>query len=303
MVNIASSLGVSLVLLATIAVVAVPVDRVLRPRAEPNLKWGKDGHMITAIIAQQLITPDIQTKINEIIPEVQGNLADIASWADEVKQQSAYFWSAPLHYINTPDWECGFNHVRDCGDNVCVSGAVSNYTQRLITQSGDQQAEALKFLVHFCGDIHQPLHVGFTSDEGGNTIQITYNSKHMNLHELWDSDLIYTLIDTDYQKSYENLANALVAKINTTWAAQAANWTTCTSSFPCPDEWAQETADAACTNAYVNADGVTHIKTGDALGKDYYAYNKDVLELFLAKSGVRMAAALTYGLSTASSKL
>jgi hypothetical protein len=68
--------------------------------------------------------------------------------------------SAQLHYIDTPDKACTFVYTRDCVDDACVAGAIANYTDRLKDTSlpKAQRAEALKFIVHFVGDIHQPLH-------------------------------------------------------------------------------------------------------------------------------------------------
>ena len=78
----------------------------------------------------------------------------------------SYAWSERLHFVDTPDWLCEFDFTRDCPNGVCAVGAVVNYTRRLLPGSdldSEQRVEALKFLVHFVGDLHQPLHVGFTS--------------------------------------------------------------------------------------------------------------------------------------------
>lgn len=113
--------------------------------------------------------------------------------------QTAWKWTSPLHFVDTPDWACVYDHVRraralcdgffdsadvprrpprnrcqatDCANDFCVVGAISNYSYRITTQTGEQQLQALKFLDHFCGDIHQPLHVSFLSNLGGNTITV-----------------------------------------------------------------------------------------------------------------------------------
>ena len=72
----------------------------------------------------------------------------------------------------------------DCVNQVCVYGAILNYTSRLTTQQGTQQTEALKFLVHFLGDIHQPLHVSFKGDLGGNTLKGTFLGEYGNMHHV-----------------------------------------------------------------------------------------------------------------------
>ena len=94
------------------------------------------------------------------------SLADVANWADQVKSNPAYSWSYGYHFVDTPDWACNFDYSRDCADDSCVVGAIANYTKRLQSYTGSEQEVALKFVIHFVGDVHQPLHCGFTSDKG-----------------------------------------------------------------------------------------------------------------------------------------
>jgi hypothetical protein len=81
----------------------------------------------------------------------------VANWADQVRSQPDYKWSAPLHFIDTPDWECAYTPATDCVDSKCVAGAIGNYSKRVVSMDGDTADEAAKFITHFCGDIHQPL--------------------------------------------------------------------------------------------------------------------------------------------------
>jgi hypothetical protein len=155
------------------------------------------GHYMTAAIAQGYLSPAAQNGCNNLLPSVDGDIGLVASWADEVARDE-YPWSPQLHFINTPDWSCDYSQTRDCFgsyDNAplaCVDGAIQNYTAQLA--AGDQNynlTEALMFLVHFIGDIHQPLHVGFTGDEGGNTISGTYEGQDgIKLHHVWDYNMI-----------------------------------------------------------------------------------------------------------------
>ncbi|KAH7426898.1 hypothetical protein KP509_10G021200 [Ceratopteris richardii] len=118
--------------------------------------------------------------VQELLPEYAGgSLASLCSWADEVRFK--YRWSSALHYIDTPDFRCNYNYDRDCHDSDdvkdrCAAGAIKNYTSQLASSSSSSAqynlTEALLFLAHFVGDIHQPLHVGFTSDLGGNSINV-----------------------------------------------------------------------------------------------------------------------------------
>ena len=124
--------------------------------------WGGAGHMATAKLAQSLFTPAATAMADRFLPEVLGQIDAIASWADDVRRQPGWGWTSGLHFADTPDFRCHYVASRDCAyegvDGACVDGAVHNYTQRLLDASIDnwtQYREALEFLVHFVGDLHQ----------------------------------------------------------------------------------------------------------------------------------------------------
>jgi hypothetical protein len=146
--------------------------------------WGAIGHSLVAQIAQSLLTNNSQTFVRDHLPwYTQDHLSMVASWADTIVYPDTnpvdylnWQWSKELHYVNTPDWICNYDRNRDCdwaSGERCVDGAIQNYTRRLAdTKQNDiQREEALKFLVHFIGDAHQPLHAGFSDDRGGNSIR------------------------------------------------------------------------------------------------------------------------------------
>jgi len=142
--------------------------------------WGTVGHRIIARLAQSELTEITQDWIQTLIPwHLNGNLSAMAAWADLILYNDTnsngsdnWQWSRPLHYINTPDWSCTYLVERDCINDICVDGAIRNYTKRLESELDDiQHQEALYFLIHFVGDIHQPLHTGFQNDFGGNNVR------------------------------------------------------------------------------------------------------------------------------------
>merc|ERR1719433_861677 len=102
----------------------------LVPTLTHGLRWGPDGHMITAEIAQGLLT----TKTAHAVDQILGGetMADASIWADEVKHEQEYRWSSPLHFYNSPNRTCDVNMTRDCADSVCVMAAIQNYTERLM---------------------------------------------------------------------------------------------------------------------------------------------------------------------------
>lgn len=149
--------------------------------------WGPIGHSLVAQIAQSLLTNQSQIFTRNHLPwYTTGNLSMVSSWPDTIIYPESnpvdylnWQWSKQLHYVDTPDWLCVYDRNRDCNwtdGQGCVDGAIQNYSIRLADAREDdiQRQEALKFLVHFIGDVHQPLHAGFTSDRGGNSI----NGRH-----------------------------------------------------------------------------------------------------------------------------
>ena len=124
--------------------------------------WGGPGHTATARLAQSLFTPEANELAYQLLPDVKGQISAIASWADNVRGQPAYAWSSGMHFADTPDFVCQYVAERDCNyqgvTDLCVDGAVHNYTHRLQDMSiadTTQYREALEFLVHFVGDLHQ----------------------------------------------------------------------------------------------------------------------------------------------------
>lgn len=131
----------------------------------------------------QLLTSNTASQVGKILKPGE-TLESVSTWADQIKSDPAYKWSSALHFINTPDWQCAFTPTTDCAGDRCLYGAILNYTARSTDKTGEQQYEALKFLDHFLGDIHQPLHVAFQSNLGGNTIKGTFLGESGNLHHV-----------------------------------------------------------------------------------------------------------------------
>ena len=143
--------------------------------------WGPVGHSMVVRLAQSQLVDSAPEWIRSLTPwHWNGNLSAMASWADDILYGDSnptgfgnWQWSRPLHYINTPDWTCNYLPERDCINDTCIEGTIKNYTKRLESTELDeiQHKEALYFLIHFVGDLHQPLHIGFLSDYGGNRVQ------------------------------------------------------------------------------------------------------------------------------------
>ncbi|KAJ6771991.1 ENDONUCLEASE 2 [Salix koriyanagi] len=258
--------------------------------------WGIDGHLTVCRIAQSRLSKAAADAVKQLLPEYAGNdLGSVCSWADKVRFR--YQWSAPLHFINTPD-VCNYKYTRDCEDDNgekgrCVAGAINNYTTQLLTyNSGSSQAdnnltEALLFLSHFMGDIHQPLHVGFASDKGGNTIDVHWYRRKEVLHHIWDADIIETAEERFYNSNVDDLIDAVQKNITNDWAYLIPRWETCSlNKTACPDIYASEGIKASCDWAYKGA------TEGTVLEDDYFLSRLPIVKLRLAQGGVRLAATL-----------
>lgn len=161
--------------------------------------WGRQGHAIVAELAQRRLSPAAEAEVERLLaPEHTRSLADIASWADELRsddsREALAKATSKLHYINFRSDDCAYLPPRDCPDGQCVVGGLAKYVAVLADRSQPDAArlEALKFVVHFVGDVHQPLHAGYRDDKGGNAYQVQFQGKGTNLHSVWDSGLLGT---------------------------------------------------------------------------------------------------------------
>jgi len=221
------------------------------------------------------------------------SLGPAAIWPDEVKYDSGWTWSQPLHFINAlddPPTSCSVVASRDCsGTNVCTLSAIANYTTQVVDTSLSSTLiqDALKFLDHFIGDITQPLHVE-NYEEGGNDIDTTCAGESTNLHATWDTGMIEQLLSDEYDDSVETWADTLVTRIQTgEYESLASSWISCSStdaSDACPLVWAQDSNTFDCTVIFNYTSGQ------DLCSSSYYTYAVPVIELQIAKGGYRLAA-------------
>lgn len=157
-----------------------------------------------ALLAADHLSPAARRAVAALLAdEPEPTLAGIANWADEIRSKE----SGPLHYVNFPRGTCRYEQARDCPEGRCVIAAIekSIATLKRADQPAPARNEALKHLVHFVADLHQPLHAGRASDRGGNTVQLQWQGEGTNLHQLWDS-LLVRGIDPDWQRRAADLA-------------------------------------------------------------------------------------------------
>ena len=157
------------------------------------LAWGSTGHQVIATLASMQLSPKAQAKVQALLAQEPGStLASISTWADERKNPTTARW----HFLNFPRDSCNYDKAKDCPDGNCVVGAIDRQLEVLKSNAPDvQKLIALKYVVHFVGDLHQPLHLGYLDDRGGNQYQIQAFKRGSNLHSLWDSGLIKYVSD------------------------------------------------------------------------------------------------------------
>ena len=179
----------------------------------PALAWSAMGHRLVAALAQDELTDTARKEVSDLLageglaagtPLPAGANAQegatrmllpaVATWADELRANDPGLGrrSSPWHYVNLGEHACQYEAARDCPRGNCVVAAITAQAAILADRTRDRadRAQALKFLVHFVGDVHQPLHAGYAHDKGGNTVQVRFNDRGTNLHSVWDGRLL-----------------------------------------------------------------------------------------------------------------
>lgn len=249
------------------------------------MAWGPKGHQVVADVAYLRLTP--QTRKNLKLLLGRETLASIATWADDVRKQhdEAYDW----HFVDIPKDAGGFDEQRDCfrpqdkhkdaqtDHHNCVVDRIEIFEQVLgdSTATREQRAEALKWVVHFVGDLHQPLHA-IDEARGGNDIKLPVFGNPQcgdypcNLHWVWDSILLEHagLSEHDYVHTVQKLIRAEQLE-------QKAGGG--------PVDWANE--------SHLQARKILQDKPA-AVDQAYYDANIKLINAKLALAGIRLASVL-----------
>jgi len=195
--------------------------------------WNADGHAAIGVLAVEQASPDTRTALAQIFGDLSPDaIAAECTWADDFRETPAGRWSAPLHYVNIDPDSKRYSRQRDCPEDACVVEAVRRYAEVLgdDTQANETRREAFRFLCHFSGDLHQPLHIGYADDKGGNLVTVRFRGDAMNLHAFWDHAL-----PAAHASGWRDLVSTLRKRPNpsaTRWnAAELAGWTNETFSL------------------------------------------------------------------------
>ncbi|HEY4063095.1 MAG TPA: S1/P1 nuclease [Puia sp.] len=248
---------------------------VLLAAATGLLSWGVTGHRTIGKIAENHLSPRAKAGVESLL----GNetLADVAPWADEVRNQPEYRATAPWHFLDLP-LGLSYPEFEKTVEGMTRENIYSALLQqeKVIADPGasrEKKADALKFVVHFVGDMHQPMHVSREEDKGGNTIQVNYEGKGTNLHSLWDTRLL------EHQgMTYEQLAE----KYDHATPSEIKKW----QSDPLI-KWLWESYEIS-TRLYAEIDAMKSRSIDDS----YYQAHIGIIQLRIEQAGIRLAGVL-----------
>ncbi len=293
----------------------------------PAGAWGCRGHQAVAFIAGKHLTPQARQLVqkllseNPIDPQLKrycGNvlsdpIADASTWADDIRDERD---NGPWHYINIPRGKHqGPLEDAYCGNYGCVTRAIEEQRAILKDKSADplRRAEAIRYLIHFVGDLHQPLHAISNGDIGGTCIPVKYldydpvpNLSHPeredyspNLHQVWDTEIVERDMEISNPRRYAD-------KLDEKFHAESAAWEAAGIHV---DNWAWESHERAETAVYDafpekigiepdlklkscaenNHMGKRMLEKHLAVGEAYQTNAAKAAETGLAEAGVRLA--------------
>ncbi|HEY0265510.1 MAG TPA: S1/P1 nuclease [Rhizomicrobium sp.] len=237
----------------------------------PAWAWGAEGHEIAAAVALAELTPTARAQVAALLGS-DAMLIHDSNWADEIRDRRPE--TGGWHFVDVPLDAPGYDARRDCGGGDCVVGQIARDLRTLGDhgQSRAARAEALRFLVHFVADIHQPLHTVDNHDKGGNEIRVSVGHYRTNMHHLWDTSLVEA-VGGDAAAIASEIDHGLTSAQKKAWSGGTAS------------AWADESHAIARDDIYAF--------TGDRrtvrLPRDYPDAEADVVKLQLAKAGVRLA--------------
>lgn len=289
--------------------------------ATSTLAWGCKGHQTVALIAEKQLTPEARQFVDKLLtenpvdPQLRrycGNatrdlLADASTWPDDVRDDRK---NGPWHYIDIPRGASRGPLEQYCGNDGCITKAIADQLAILKDKSADarKRAEALRYVVHFVGDLHMPLHATTNDDEGGNCVPVRYlrrrphqigNSFIPNLHALWDTAILERDMEGAEPPEYAELLSGVFSSDFPKWRAAGIH----------VDEWAWESHDLAeeivygaliprvpvetpatvhsCTDA--NNIGERMLRLHLFAGEAYQQVAAPIVEERLAQAGLRLA--------------
>ena len=286
------------VLLATTTILCCTVS-------SPTYAWGDQGHQVVALIADHYLEPAVRQKVQTILAADSSHLtpstgiADEATWADKFRDSDRnttkvrYNLTHQWHFVdnevdgsNTVDSAC-FGHptpspkASEGPPEDCVVDRINAFAAELKDPStgADERRAALQFLLHFLGDVHQPLHASDSHDQGGNAKKVkSTDAATGSLHHYWDTVFVARL-GTDPKKIAANLVMTITPGQLKSWKKGDAT------------SWAQQSFELSKLRAYAGL-GQPDANGKYALSSTYVTQATNAAARQLARAGVRLAKVL-----------
>jgi hypothetical protein len=298
----------------------------LASRAPAAHAWGCKGHQTVAFVAEKHLTPEAQQLVEKLLgdhpidPNLRrwcGNattdlLVDASTWPDDVRNERK---NGPWHYIDIPRGKHQGSFEEYCGAEGCVTRAIEEQRAILKDKSADplKRAEAIRYLVHFVGDMHQPLHAISNGDNGGNCVAVKYfhhdplpNSLHPeredfspNLHQIWDTEIVERDMEVSSPHRYADELDLKFQGQTASWEAaglRVENWiwesheraeSVVYDAFPEKIGIEPDLKPKSC--AENNHMGKRMFAKHLAVGETYQTSAGRAVETALAEAGVRLA--------------
>ena len=262
--------------------------------------WGPEGHRMIAVIATEYLSAAASRQVAALLrndrladrqPSYRRTLGEIANWPDEIKDTSWGKKRGAWHFDDLP--VCGnVDNSRGCRKGACASAQLA--LQIAILGNGElplyRRNEALKWVVHLMGDIHQPLHAADRHDRGGNKVEVSFFGRRdnppygeLNLHAVWDVHMVQRLVA---ERGGENaIVSARIAD------ADKSAWERGSIS-----DWMIESNLIARTFVYpalpVNFSCSGRITGVLTLDQPYYSKAAPIIETQIRRAGIRLARVL-----------
>ena len=227
--------------------------------------WGQTGHRVVGLIAEYHLSKKAKKNIENILNGQ--SIAMVSNFMDEIKSDDKYDHLYPWHYCTIPDGktyeEAGTPEEGD------IIYAIELFLEELKTGNFnvEDEAFALKCLIHLVADIHQPLHVGNGTDQGGNQVEVEYFWRKSNLHRVWDTGIIdgQNLSYTEYSDWINHADDQKIAS----WSQMGIM------------DWAYESVS--------HREQVYDLPDDHKLSYEYNYRNIDLVNLRLLQAGIRLA--------------
>lgn len=230
--------------------------------------WGKTGHRIVGEIAERNLNAEAKKGVSLLL---NGDpLWRVATWADEIRSNKKYDYAGPWHYTSVPTGKTYFDQKRNKDGDVIEALFRLEEVLRDNKKSKDEKSDALKFMVHMMGDLHQPLHVGLAEDRGGNSVRLKWFKTDTNLHAIWDESIV------DFEQLSFTEYSQYLNKFSKDEKKEFSKGTYL--------DWAKESMDLRAI--------VYDVGNPENVGYEYHHKVKPVFEQRLRQAGFRLASVL-----------